>query len=114
MSTFLEVLEESRKQRKKDRKSPYGRIRLDGEDVRLHVAVKATGKTVRELLALKQKPIQEREKKEKALGNKVREWLRKNKGKDIDHLNGDKNNNSPSNLKPLDKPKHTIKTNSTR
>lgn len=106
-----EILESSN-QVKKTRNSEYERIRLDGINVRIHVAVKATGLSAKELRSLKDKPKEEREKREKSLANKIREFQKKNL--EVDHKNGNKSQNSKSNLKSMKKSDHTAKTNSTR
>ena len=108
----LNNLLESTKQIKKTRASEYGRIRIAGEDVRMHVAVRATGKSEKELRAMKNLPMQDRIKKEQSLIKKIKEF--KNKHKEVDHQNKDKNNNAKSNLKTMNKSSHTAKTNRTR
>lgn len=90
------------------RKAEYPRVRLDGLDVRMHVAVKATGKNAKELRNLKNLPRKERLEKEKNLAQKVREF--KNKRKEVDHQNGNKDDNNPKNLKLMSKGKHSSKT----
>lgn len=103
---------ESTKQVKKTRNSEYERIRIGGENVRMHVAVRATGKSAKELRALKNLPKQERESKEKTLAKKIREF--QSKGLEVDHKNNDKKVNAKSNLKSMPKEMHTAKTNRTR
>lgn len=114
MNKINDILRESSKQRinDKSRIEPYRRIRLDGLDVRLHIAVKATGWSQDKLLSLKDKPKKEREEIEKKLAQKIKEF--RNKHLEVDHKNGNKNDNSSNNLKPMPKNKHTAKTNSTR
>jgi len=109
--TILQVLTESSSQIKKNRVSEYQRVRIDGEDIKLHIAIKATGKTMKEILSLKDKPKKEREETEKTMINKIKAWREKNL--EIDHTNGNKEDNSKNNLKALTKTQHTIKTNKT-
>ena len=111
---ITDVLIESSKQRINDNKrvEPYRRVRIDGLDVRMQIAVAATGKTIKEILALKDKPKKEREEIEKRMASKIRDF--KQKKLEVDHKNGNKNDYSKKNLNPIPKSKHTAKTNSTR
>lgn len=102
---------ESSKQVKKSRKSEYERIRLAGENVRIHRAVAASGKSKAELRAIKNLPKEERKRKEKSILSKVKQLGPET---EIDHNDNNKNNNGKSNLKRMKKSKHTAKTNTTR
>jgi len=107
---FLEILESS-KQVKKNRKSDYERIRIGGENVRMHRAVKATGLSKAELRALKNLPKEKRKLREKKLLAKIKSLP---SSTEVDHKDSNKNNNGKSNLKKMSKSSHTAKTNSTR
>ncbi len=107
---FLEILESS-KQVKKNRKSDYERIRIGGENVRMHRAVKATGLSKAELRALKNLPKEKRKLREKKLLAKIKSL---SSSTEVDHKDSNKNNNGKSNLKKMSKSSHTAKTNSTR
>ena len=108
---IVQILESS-KQIKKNREAEYERIRIGGESVRMHVAVKATGKSAKELRALKNMPKEEREEKEKKLAQKIREF--KSKNVEVDHQNNQKDSNGKKNLRAMPKKMHTAKTNKTR
>jgi hypothetical protein len=105
-----EILESS-KQVKARRKSKYERIRIGGKNVRMHRAVKATGLSKAELRALKNLPKEKREKREKTLLAKINSLP---SSVEVDHKDSNKNNNGKSNLKSMQKSKHTAKTNKTR
>lgn len=102
---------ESSKQVKKSRKSEYERIRIGGENVRMHRAVKATGLSKAELRALKNLPKEQRDKREKTLLAKIKALP---SSTEVDHKDSNKNNNGKSNLKGMSKSSHTAKTNTTR
>ena len=102
---------ESSKQVKKTRNSEYERIRLAGENVRIHRAISASGKSKAQLRALKNLSPKEREKKEKSILQKVKSM---SSDTEVDHTDSNKNNNGKNNLTKMKKSKHTAKTNSTR
>lgn len=108
----LKKILESSKQIKGNRKSEYGRIRLAGENVRMHRAVKGSGRTAESLRNLKNKPKEQREKEEKEILSRIKSKL--SSSNEIDHKNGNKKDNTSDNLDKKTKADHTAKTNKTR
>jgi len=103
---------ESSKQVKSDRDSEYERIRIGGENIRMHRAVKGSGRSKESLRKLKNKEPEKRKEEEKKILSKIKSNLSSND--EVDHKNGNKKDNTSDNLNSMKKKDHTAKTNKTR
>lgn len=114
----LRELLESPEQVKKNRKSKYERVRIGGENIRMHRAVSGSGLSKQQLRDLNKPKENETEEQKKNKKERERKILSKIKSMgsntEVDHKDGNKNNNSSGNLRKMKKSQHTAKTNSTR